>query len=119
MISELDIYLAGNLVIAWHGADALIEAAWVIDRLLELADRLLSNSIASEPQARWALFGPSLAGLQNPSGRCRSWATIMRNFRRYHRCTCSFALAACSRAAAPPTAEENSYIESASDRRCR
>jgi hypothetical protein len=36
MISELDIYRAANLLIDRHGGDALIEAARMIDRMLEL-----------------------------------------------------------------------------------
>jgi hypothetical protein len=38
MISELDIYRAANLVIKRHGADAVIEAARMVDRMLELGD---------------------------------------------------------------------------------
>ena len=39
MISELDIYRAANLVINRHGGDAIIEAARMVDRMLELGDR--------------------------------------------------------------------------------
>jgi hypothetical protein len=38
VISELDIYRAANLLIDRHGGDALIEAARMIDRMLELGD---------------------------------------------------------------------------------
>jgi hypothetical protein len=38
VISGLDIYRAANLLIDRHGADALIEAARMIDRMLELGD---------------------------------------------------------------------------------
>ena len=38
MISELDIYRAANLVIKRHGGDAVIEAARMVDRMLELGD---------------------------------------------------------------------------------
>jgi len=38
MISDLDIYRAANLVINRHGRDAVIEAARMIDRMLELGD---------------------------------------------------------------------------------
>jgi hypothetical protein len=38
MISELDIYRAAHLLIDRHGGDALIEAARMIDRMLELRD---------------------------------------------------------------------------------
>ena len=36
MISDLDIYRAANLVIKRHGADAVIEAARMVDCMLEL-----------------------------------------------------------------------------------
>jgi hypothetical protein len=35
VISELDIYRAANLLIDRHGGDVLIEAARMIDRMLE------------------------------------------------------------------------------------
>jgi hypothetical protein len=38
VIPELDIYRAANLLIDRHGGDALIEAARMIDRMLELDD---------------------------------------------------------------------------------
>jgi hypothetical protein len=38
VISELDIYRAANLLIDRHGGDALIEAAKMLDRMLELGD---------------------------------------------------------------------------------
>ena len=38
MIPELDIYRAANLLIDRHGGDALVEAAKMIDRMLELGD---------------------------------------------------------------------------------
>ena len=38
MISERDIYRAANLVIKRHGGDAVIEAARMVDRMLELGD---------------------------------------------------------------------------------
>ena len=38
MTSDLDIYRAANLVIKRHGADAVIEAARMVDRMLELGD---------------------------------------------------------------------------------
>src|SRR5215813_8602451 len=38
MISELDIYRAANLVIKRHGGDAVIEAARMVDRMLERGD---------------------------------------------------------------------------------
>jgi hypothetical protein len=38
MIPELDIYRAANLLIDRHGGDALVAAAQMIDRMLELGD---------------------------------------------------------------------------------
>src|SRR5260370_42417381 len=38
VISEVDIYRAANLLIERRGADAVIEAARMIDRMLELSD---------------------------------------------------------------------------------
>jgi hypothetical protein len=38
MIPDLDIYRAANLLIDRHGGDALVEAAKMIDRMLELGD---------------------------------------------------------------------------------
>jgi hypothetical protein len=38
VIPELDIYRAANLLIDRHGGDALVEAARMIDRMLELSD---------------------------------------------------------------------------------
>ena len=38
MISELDIYRAANLLIDRHGGDAVVAAAQMIDRMLELDD---------------------------------------------------------------------------------
>jgi hypothetical protein len=38
MIPELDIYRAANLLNDRHGGDALIEAARMIDRMMELGD---------------------------------------------------------------------------------
>jgi hypothetical protein len=38
VISELDIHRAANLLLDRHGGDALIEAAQMIDRMLEPGD---------------------------------------------------------------------------------
>ena len=38
MTSKLDIYRAANLVIKRHAADAVIEAARMLDRMLHLGD---------------------------------------------------------------------------------
>jgi hypothetical protein len=45
VITDLDIYRAANMLIDRHGAEALIEAARMIDRMLELGD--------AEGQALW------------------------------------------------------------------
>jgi hypothetical protein len=38
MISNIDIYRAANLLTERHDADAVIEAARMIDRMLDLSD---------------------------------------------------------------------------------
>jgi hypothetical protein len=38
MVSDLDIYRAANLLIERHGADAVMEAARMIDRMLDTGD---------------------------------------------------------------------------------
>jgi hypothetical protein len=38
MVTELDIYRAANMLIERHGADAVIEAARMIDRMLNHGD---------------------------------------------------------------------------------
>ena len=61
MISELDIIRAANLLIDWHSGDALIEAANMIDRMLELGD----------PEGRqvWRRIKRAIEALQaSPSG---------------------------------------------------
>jgi hypothetical protein len=61
MISDLDIYRAANLLIDRYGADALIEAARMIDRMLELGD--------PEGQAVWRRIRRAIEALQtSPSG---------------------------------------------------
>jgi hypothetical protein len=59
MISNLDIYRAANLLIERHGADAVIEAARMIDRMLDLSD----------PEARsvWKRIKRAIEALQAPA----------------------------------------------------
>jgi hypothetical protein len=38
LISDLDIYRAANLLIERHGADALIEAGRMVDRMFDRGD---------------------------------------------------------------------------------
>jgi len=58
MISESDIYRAANLVIKRHGGDAVIEAAQMVDRMLELGDR--------EGRALWQRIYRAIEVLQAP-----------------------------------------------------
>ena len=58
MISELDIYRAANLLIERHGADALIEAARLIDRMLERGD--------GDGQLVWMHIRRAIEALQAP-----------------------------------------------------
>lgn len=59
MISEIDIYRAANLVIERHGADAVIEAARLIDRMLDRGDR--------EGQIVWRRIVRAIEALQAPA----------------------------------------------------
>jgi len=56
MISELDIYRAANLLIDRHGANALIEAGQMIDRMLDLGD--------SEGRIVWRRIKRAIEALQ-------------------------------------------------------
>ncbi len=58
MISEIDIYRAANLVIERHGADPVIEAARMIDRMLELSD--------AEGRSVWKRIKSAIEHLQAP-----------------------------------------------------
>jgi hypothetical protein len=92
VISELDIFRAANLLIDRHGGDAVVEAAQMIDRMLELGDpegrqlwrrikraieqlqagadcRSLSGGGGSGLNSR--NFGP--AGVRNGQGYCERW----------------------------------------------
>jgi hypothetical protein len=59
MISDLDIYRAANLVIKRHGAEAVIEAARMIDRMLELDD--------AEGRDLWRRIRRAIEMLQAPA----------------------------------------------------
>ncbi len=59
MISDLNIYRAANLVIERHGADALIEAARMIDRMLDHGD--------PEGQRVWQRIRRAIETLQAPA----------------------------------------------------
>jgi hypothetical protein len=61
VISELDIYRAANMLIERHGADALIEAGRMIDRMLDHGDL--------QGRAVWLRIKRALEALQAlPSG---------------------------------------------------
>jgi hypothetical protein len=61
MTSDLDIYRAANLLIDRYGADALIEAAQMIDRMLANGDH--------EGRIVWRRIKRAIETLQaNPSG---------------------------------------------------
>jgi hypothetical protein len=59
MISNLDIYRAANLLIERHGADAVIEAARMIDRMLDLSD--------PEGRGVWKRIKSAIETLQAPA----------------------------------------------------
>jgi hypothetical protein len=59
MISDLDIYRAANLLIERQGADAVIEAARMIDRMLDHGDR--------EGQLVWRRIRRAIEALQAPA----------------------------------------------------
>jgi hypothetical protein len=59
MISDQDIYWAANLVIARHGADAEIQAARMIDRMLDLGDL--------EGRCVWQRISRAIEALQAPA----------------------------------------------------
>jgi hypothetical protein len=63
MISELDIYRAANLVIKRHGPEAVIEAARMIDRMLELDD--------AEGRDLWRRIRRAIETLQAPADGMR------------------------------------------------
>jgi hypothetical protein len=59
MISNLDIYRAANLLIERHGTDAVIEAARMIDRMLDLSDL--------EGRSVWKRIKRAIETLQAPA----------------------------------------------------
>jgi len=63
MTSDLDIYRAANLVIKRHGGDAIIEAARMVDRMLELDD--------PEGRALWQRIRRAIEVLQAPAAGTR------------------------------------------------
>ncbi len=58
MVTDLDIYRAANLLIERHGTDALIEAARMIDRMLDHGD--------TEGRQVWRRIKSALEALQTP-----------------------------------------------------
>jgi hypothetical protein len=58
MIPDLDIYRAANLLIERHGAEALIEAGRMIDRMLDYGDL--------EGRAVWQRIKRAIEALQAP-----------------------------------------------------
>ena len=59
MISDLDIYRAATLVIKRHGGDAVIEAARMVDRMLERGD--------PEGRSVWQRIRRAIEVLQAPA----------------------------------------------------
>jgi len=59
MISDLDIYRAANLLIYRHGADAMIEAARLLDITLERGD--------VDARLVWLRVRQAILALQAPS----------------------------------------------------
>jgi hypothetical protein len=62
VVSDLDIYRAANLLIDRYGADALIEAPRMIDRMLELGN--------PEGQAVWRRIRRARRCKRSQAGRC-------------------------------------------------
>jgi hypothetical protein len=60
MITDLDIYRAANMLIERHGAEALIEAARMIDRMLDHGDM--------DGRHVWQRIRQAIEALQAPSG---------------------------------------------------
>jgi len=61
MVSNTDIYRAANMLIAQHGADAMIEAANMVDTMLGRGDL--------EGRAVWRQIRQAIAELQaQPAG---------------------------------------------------
>jgi hypothetical protein len=62
-VSEVDIWRAANMLIERHGADALIEAGRMIDRMLEHGDL--------EGRAVWRRIKKAIEALQAPPSGTR------------------------------------------------
>jgi hypothetical protein len=58
MVSDLDIYRAASMLIVRHGADAVIEAARMIDRMLDHGD--------DEGRRVWRRIKRAIEALQAP-----------------------------------------------------
>jgi hypothetical protein len=63
MVTELDIYRAANKLIERHGADALIDAARMIDRTLDSGD--------TEGRRVWQRIKRAIEWLQAPPSDVR------------------------------------------------
>jgi hypothetical protein len=63
LVTDLDIYRAANMLIQRHGADALIEAARMIDRMLDRSD--------AEGRQVWRRIKQAIEALQAPPGDLR------------------------------------------------
>ena len=58
MVTDLDIYRAANMLIERHGADALVEAARMIDTMLDHGD--------TEGRQVWRRIKIAIEALQAP-----------------------------------------------------
>jgi hypothetical protein len=58
-ISDREVWTAASLLVKRHGADAVIEAARMIDRMLDLSDR--------EGQVVWRRIKCAIETLQAPA----------------------------------------------------
>ena len=58
MVSELDIYRAAKMLLERHGAEAMTQAALMIDKMLENGDL--------EGRAVWLRIKQAIEGLQAP-----------------------------------------------------
>ena len=59
MISDREVWTAANLIVERHGANAQIEAARMIDRMLDRGDR--------EGQLTWQRIRRAIEALQAPT----------------------------------------------------
>jgi hypothetical protein len=63
VVSDLDIYRAANLLIDRYGADALIAAARMIDRILELGAPRRTGRAAPHPARGRGVAGAAERGM--------------------------------------------------------